>query len=155
VAGVTVFDDFAHHPTAVRATLEALRGSREAPATDPGAPAGRLVAVFEPRSYTSRTRVFQEAFAQAFGAADAVLVSAAHLPGKVPERERLSEAELVAGIRARGTRADFVPEVDAIVARLVGELRAGDRVVILSNGGFGGLHEKLLAGLRLARESGL
>ena len=76
-------------------------------------------------------------------------------PGKVPERERLSEAELVAGIRARGTRADFVPEVDAIVARLVGELREGDRVVILSNGGFGGLHEKLLAGLRLARESGL
>ena len=154
-AGVTVFDDFAHHPTAVRATLEALRGSREAPRTDPGAPGGRLVAVFEPRSYTSRTRVFQEAFAQAFGAADAVVVAAAHLPGKLPERERLSEAELVAGIRARGTRADFVPEVDAIVARLVGDLRKGDRVVILSNGGFGGLHEKLLAGLRLARESGL
>jgi UDP-N-acetylmuramate: L-alanyl-gamma-D-glutamyl-meso-diaminopimelate ligase len=155
VAGVTVFDDFAHHPTAVRATLDALRGTREAPGTDPGAPAGRLVAVFEPRSYTSRTRVFQEAFAQSFAAADAVLISAAHLPGKVPENERLSEVELVDGIRARGTRADFVPEVDAIVARLVGELRQGDRVVILSNGGFGGLHDKLLAGLRLARESGL
>ena len=75
-------------------------------------PAGRLVAVFEPRSYTSRTRVFQDDFAQAFAAADAVLVAAAHLPGKVPEDERLSEAELVAGIRReRRTRADFVPEV--------------------------------------------
>jgi UDP-N-acetylmuramate: L-alanyl-gamma-D-glutamyl-meso-diaminopimelate ligase len=132
----------------VRATLEALREDRKPDG-------GRLVAVFEPRSYTSRTRVFQQAFAQAFGAADVVLVSAAHLPGKVPEGQRLSEAELVAGIRAEGTRADFVPGVEAMVLRLLEELRPGDRVVILSNGGFGGLHEKLLSGLRLARESRL
>jgi UDP-N-acetylmuramate: L-alanyl-gamma-D-glutamyl-meso-diaminopimelate ligase len=140
--GVTVYDDFAHHPTAVRATLLALRE---------GGDPGRLVAVFEPRSYTSRTRVFQEDFADAFAAADRVIVAAAHLPQRVPEGQRLSEAALVAGIRKRGTEADFVPGVDAIVARLAGELRPGDRVVVLSNGAFGGLHEKLLSALDVAR----
>jgi UDP-N-acetylmuramate: L-alanyl-gamma-D-glutamyl-meso-diaminopimelate ligase len=140
VRGVTVYDDFAHHPTAVRATLEALRGG-------PSAAAGRLVAVFEPRSYTSRTRVFQEDFAAAFTLADEVLVAAAHLPGKVPEAQRLSEGELVDGIRARGGSAHFVPDVPALVARLAEDLRAGDRVAVLSNGGFGGLHDKLLAAL--------
>jgi UDP-N-acetylmuramate: L-alanyl-gamma-D-glutamyl-meso-diaminopimelate ligase len=146
VRGVTVYDDFAHHPTAVRATLEALR--RRA-GDDPAgkAPPGRLVAVFEPRSYTSRTRVFQEGFARAFGESDLVLVAAAHLPGKVPEGQRLSEAELVEAIKRAGTEAAFVPEVDAIVARLAAELDEGDRVVILSNGGFGGIHDKLLAAL--------
>jgi UDP-N-acetylmuramate: L-alanyl-gamma-D-glutamyl-meso-diaminopimelate ligase len=136
--GVTVYDDFAHHPTAVAATLQALRAA--------GGP-GRLIAVFEPRSYTSRTRVFQADFARAFGAADRVLVAAAHLPGKVPEAQRLSEAELVAAIRGQGRDAVFVPSVDAIVAALAAELRPGDRVAILSNGGFGAIHEKLLRAL--------
>jgi UDP-N-acetylmuramate: L-alanyl-gamma-D-glutamyl-meso-diaminopimelate ligase len=133
--GVTVYDDFAHHPTAVAATLAALRalGGR-----------GRLVAVFEPRSYTSRTRLFQADFARAFAGADRVVVSAAHLPGKVPEAQRLSEAELVAGIARQGTDASFIPGVDAIVETLSRELRPGDRVAILSNGGFGGIHDKLL-----------
>jgi UDP-N-acetylmuramate: L-alanyl-gamma-D-glutamyl-meso-diaminopimelate ligase len=144
VGEVTVYDDFAHHPTAVRASLEALREKR----------GGRLVAVFEPRSYTSRTRVFLDDFASAFTGADEVLVAAAHLPQKVPEAERLSETELVAQVRARGTSAHFVPGVDGIVTRLVQDLRPGDRVVILSNGGFGGLHDKLLAAL-VARENGL
>jgi UDP-N-acetylmuramate: L-alanyl-gamma-D-glutamyl-meso-diaminopimelate ligase len=137
IGGITVYDDFAHHPTAVRATLEALRA--------PGK--GRLVAVFEPRSYTSRTRWFQEDFAAAFTLADDVWVAAAHLPGKVPEAQRLSEAELVAAISARGGSARFVPQVEAIVEGLAAGLHAGDRVVVLSNGGFGGLHEKLLAAL--------
>jgi UDP-N-acetylmuramate: L-alanyl-gamma-D-glutamyl-meso-diaminopimelate ligase len=138
--GVTVYDDFAHHPTAVRETLRALR-------TLLAPPAGRLVAVFEPRSYTSRTRVFQEDFARAFQDADRVIVSAAHLPGKVPERERISEAELVRAISELGKDARFVPGVDDIVSLLAGEVREGDRVVILSNGGFGGIHEKLLRAL--------
>jgi UDP-N-acetylmuramate: L-alanyl-gamma-D-glutamyl-meso-diaminopimelate ligase len=137
VAGVTVYDDFAHHPTAVRATLDALR------ATAPG----RLVAVFEPRSYTARTRVFQEAFARALCVADEVVVAAAHLPGKIPEDERISEADLVASIRVSGVDAEFVPGVEDIVSRLAPRLRPGDRVAILSNGGFGGIHERLLTAL--------
>jgi UDP-N-acetylmuramate: L-alanyl-gamma-D-glutamyl-meso-diaminopimelate ligase len=135
--GVIVYDDFGHHPTAVRATLSALRR----------AVGGSLVAVFEPRSYTSRTRVFQDEYARSFGDADRVIVAAAHLPGKVPEGQRLSESELVEAIRGGGTAAEFIPTVDAIVDRLASELRAGDRVVVLSNGGFGGLPEKLLRAL--------
>jgi len=150
VGGVTVYDDFAHHPTAVKATLDALRGSE-------AAGDGRLFAVFEPRSYTSRTRVFQEAFATAFASADEVLVAAAHLPQKVPVAERLSEVDLVSGIESHGRKARFEPTVEGLVARLAGELRAGDRVAILSNGGFGGLHDRLLTalGARLARDGRL
>ena len=136
--GVTVYDDFAHHPTAVRVTLEALRALGGS---------GRLVAVFEPRSYTSRTRVFQDDFARAFMAADQVYVAAAHLPGKVPEASRLSEADLVEATNRAGGRAVFLPGVEAIVSALAGELREGDCVAILSNGGFGGIHEKLLRAL--------
>lgn len=142
--GVTVYDDFAHHPTAVRETLRALRAS--APAGG-----GRLVAVFEPRSYTSRTRVFQEDFARAFQDADMILVAAAHMPGKVPEGQRISERELVRAIAELGRDAQYVASVDDIVGQLARELKEGDRVVILSNGGFGGIHEKLLAALSASR----
>lgn len=138
--GVRVYDDFAHHPTAVEETLRALRAMEP----DGG---GRLFAVFEPRSYTSRTRVFQDRFAEAFRGADRVVVAAAHLPGKVPEGQRVSEAELVASARDRGVDASFVPTVEAIVETLAGELRGGDRVVVLSNGGFGGIHGRLLEAL--------
>ena len=136
--GVTVYDDFAHHPTAVAATLAALRalGGK-----------GRLVAVFEPRSFTAKTSAFQDGFARAFTGADRVVVAAAHLPGKVPEGQRLSEAGLVEGIRRGGGDAVFIPAVDEIVRALVAELRPGDRVAILSNGGFGGIHAKLLRAL--------
>jgi UDP-N-acetylmuramate: L-alanyl-gamma-D-glutamyl-meso-diaminopimelate ligase len=138
VKGITVYDDFAHHPTAVAQTLLALRTlSAE----------GRLIAVFEPRSYTSRTRIFQADFARAFAGADQVILAAAHLPGKVPEAQRLSEAELVKAICEAGADARFVPTVDAIVAEVARDARPGDRIVILSNGGFGGIHDKLLAAL--------
>jgi UDP-N-acetylmuramate: L-alanyl-gamma-D-glutamyl-meso-diaminopimelate ligase len=147
VAGVRVYDDFAHHPSAVRATLAAVRAGLDCAPGEAG-PAGRLVAVFEPRSYTSRTRVFQADFATAFAAADEVVVAAAYLPAKVPVEQRLSEVELVAGLRAHGVAAAFVPTVDAIVARLADELCPGDTVVVLTNGGFGGLHERLLSALR-------
>jgi UDP-N-acetylmuramate: L-alanyl-gamma-D-glutamyl-meso-diaminopimelate ligase len=138
VRGVTVYDDFAHHPTAVAATLAALRALGGS---------GRIVAVFEPRSYTARTRLFQEDFARALAAADRVVVAAAHLPGKVPEGQRLSEAELVEGIRREGSQAAFIPDVESIVQTLAPELGRGDRVAILSNGGFGGIHDKLLRSL--------
>jgi UDP-N-acetylmuramate: L-alanyl-gamma-D-glutamyl-meso-diaminopimelate ligase len=140
VRGVTVYDDFAHHPSAVRETLKAVRALVPAGT-------GRIVAVFEPRSYTSRTRVFEAEFARAFASADRVIVAAAHLPGKVPEGQRLSEADLVASIRQQGTPADLVSTVPEIVARLVHDLRTGDRVVVLSNGGFGQIHERLLEAL--------
>jgi UDP-N-acetylmuramate: L-alanyl-gamma-D-glutamyl-meso-diaminopimelate ligase len=136
--GVAVYDDFAHHPTAVEATLSALRALGGS---------GRLVAVFEPRSYTSRTKVFQDDFARAFRAADQVYVAAAHLPGRVPEAARLSESDLVEATNRAGGRAVFLPGVDAIVSALASELREGDRVAILSNGGFGGIHDKLLRAL--------
>ena len=138
--GVTVYDDFAHHPTAVRETVAALR-SRIGPAE-------RVVAVFEPRSYTSRTKVFELAFARAFATADEVLIAGAHLPGKVPEAQRISEESLVASINRESGRARFIPTVDAIVSDLSGRLCAGDHVLILSNGGFGGIHDKLLSALR-------
>ena len=141
VGGVTVYDDFAHHPTAVRETLKAVRGLMVPAGT------GRIVAVFEPRSYTSRTRVFEAEFARSFACADLVIVAAAHLPGKVPEGQRLSEADLVASIRREGTPAEVVPSVPEIVARLERELREGDRVVVLSNGGFGQIHDRLLQSL--------
>jgi UDP-N-acetylmuramate: L-alanyl-gamma-D-glutamyl-meso-diaminopimelate ligase len=156
VAGVAVYDDFAHHPTAVRATLLALRqrtasaGSGPAGAEPTAPQGGRLVAVFEPRSYTARTRTFQDAFADALALADRVLVSAAHAPGKVPADERISEDRLVARARAAGAEAAFVPAVEEIVGVLCETLRPGDDVVILSNGGFGGLHDKLIQALERA-----
>ena len=106
------------------------------------------MAVFEPRSYTSRTRVFQDDFAQALGGADLAVVAAAHLPAKVPPDQRVSEADLVRGIAAAGGQGRLVQHVDDIVTMLAGELRPGDHVVVLSNGGFGGIHEKLLAALQ-------
>jgi UDP-N-acetylmuramate: L-alanyl-gamma-D-glutamyl-meso-diaminopimelate ligase len=139
IRGITVYDDFAHHPTAVRATLGALR--------ERGAGEGRLVAVFEPRSYTSRTSHFQEQYAQALALADRAIVAAAYLPEKVPEGERLSEANLVASIAALGREAAFVPTAEGIVTELARSLRAGDRVVVLSNGGFGGIHDRILGAL--------
>jgi UDP-N-acetylmuramate: L-alanyl-gamma-D-glutamyl-meso-diaminopimelate ligase len=142
VAGVALYDDFAHHPTAVRATLRALRS------LDPPDAAGRLIAVFEPRSYTSRTRTFQDDFARALAAADLVIVAGAHLPAKVPEGQRLSEAELTAATSALGADARFIRQVEEIVEAVAREARSGDRVVILSNGGFGGIHERLLGALR-------
>ncbi len=138
--GIAVYDDFAHHPTAVRETLRALRAL----------PGGRLWAVFEPRSYTSRTRVFQDDYARAFAGADQVLVAAAHLPARIPEHLRLSEQGLVEAIGAAGGEARFVPAVDAIVGLLAAELRDGDRVVVLSNGAFGGLHDRLLRALSVS-----
>jgi len=139
VRGVSVYDDFAHHPTAVRETIAALRSRLLA--------GERLITVFEPRSYTSRTRVFEKDFARAFATSDEVLIAAAHLPGKVPEAERISEETLVASINAAGGKARFVPEVGEIVTDLAQNLSSGDHVLILSNGGFGAIHQRLLDAL--------
>jgi UDP-N-acetylmuramate: L-alanyl-gamma-D-glutamyl-meso-diaminopimelate ligase len=107
-----------------------------------------VVAIFEPRSYTSRTKVFESDFARAFATADEVVISRAHLPGKVPEAQRISEEMLVTSINREGGRARYIGAVDEIVGEMAARLRSGDHVLILSNGAFGGIHEKLLAALR-------
>lgn len=135
--GVTILDDFAHHPTAVSETLAALRA---------GYPGRRIWAVFEPRSASSCRRVFQDDFARSFGAADEVVVAAV-FRSTLPEHERLSAEGLVADLQKRGQRARYVPEVDAIVDTVVREHRPGDLVVVMSNGGFGGIHRKLIEAL--------
>ena len=136
-AGVTVMDDFAHHPTAVHETLSALRT---------GYPDRRIWAVFEPRSASSCRRVFQDDFARSFSAADEVVVAAV-FRSSLPESERLSAEQLVDDLRARQQRARYIPAVDDIVQTVVDEHRRGDIVVLMSNGGFGGIHRKLLQAL--------
>jgi len=135
--GVTVLDDFAHHPTAVLETLSALRY---------GYPGRRVWAVFEPRSASSCRRVFQDDFARAFGAADEVVIAAV-FRSNLPESERLSAEQLVDDLRAGGHHARHIPEIDDIVATIAAEGRSGDVVVLMSNGGFGGIHQKLLKAL--------
>jgi len=135
--GVTILDDFAHHPTAVHETLSALRS---------GYPGRRVWAVFEPRSASSCRRVFQDDFARAFSAADEVVLAAV-FRSSLPESERLDADQLVADVRARGQNARHIPEIPDIINTIVREHRAGDVVVLMSNGGFGGIHGKLLAAL--------
>jgi UDP-N-acetylmuramate: L-alanyl-gamma-D-glutamyl-meso-diaminopimelate ligase len=135
--GVLVLDDFAHHPTAVHETLAALRT---------GYPDRRIWAVFEPRSASSCRRIFQDDFAGAFGAADEVIVAAV-FRSSLPEAERLSAEQLVADLRQRGQAARHIPEVDDIIATIVAERRDGDIVLLMSNGGFGGIHRRLLQAL--------
>jgi UDP-N-acetylmuramate: L-alanyl-gamma-D-glutamyl-meso-diaminopimelate ligase len=140
--GVLVIDDFAHHPTAVRETLRALRtkyGGR------------RLIAVFEPRSWSSRLAVFQDDYVQAFNPADYVVISGVFDSDKVTEKGKaLNTAELIEGISQQGKPALALPDADRIVAHLLPRLQQGDVVAIMSNGGFGGIHEKILGGLKTA-----
>jgi UDP-N-acetylmuramate: L-alanyl-gamma-D-glutamyl-meso-diaminopimelate ligase len=136
--GVTVIDDFGHHPTAIEETAEALRRRH----LRPGA---KLWALFEPRSNTTKRKVFQHELARALAAADGVILSEVFEPHKVPEGDRLDVAALVEEVRGVHGRSCFVePDADAIVARLAPLVHAGDVVVVFSNGGFGGIHEKLL-----------
>jgi UDP-N-acetylmuramate: L-alanyl-gamma-D-glutamyl-meso-diaminopimelate ligase len=137
--GVTVIDDFAHHPTAVRETLAALRARY---------PGRRVIAVFEPRSNTSRRTVFQTDYARAFGDADEVVVAEVQdtpiysATGEVTER--FSARQLVSDLRGQGREAVAIDGVDAIVDHLVGLHAPGDVIITLSNGAFGAIWEKLL-----------
>ena len=139
VNGITVYDDFAHHPTAVKATLEALREA---------CPERRIWAVFEPRSATSIRRDFQEAYGAAFDDADRVLIAPVFLPEKAPDGNRFSVGELVEGLRGRGLKADAMGSVEGTVAHLADHATPGDRIVFMSNGGFGGIHDKTLDRLK-------
>jgi UDP-N-acetylmuramate: L-alanyl-gamma-D-glutamyl-meso-diaminopimelate ligase len=139
VRGVSVFDDFAHHPTAIRETLRAVRWSY---------PDRRIWAIFEPRSATSCRRVFQADFARAFAeaAADETILAAV-FRSTLPEDERLDVGALVRELTRAGLRARQIPQVDDIVRTVAAEARDGDLVIIMSNGGFDGIHDKLLGAL--------
>jgi UDP-N-acetylmuramate: L-alanyl-gamma-D-glutamyl-meso-diaminopimelate ligase len=136
VRGVTVIDDFGHHPTAMRETLLGLRQQF---------PHRRLWALFEPRSNTTRRSVFQKDLPVALASADGVFVAQVAALEQIPAEERLHPEQVVADINAAGVPAYYEADADAIVARLNPLLREGDVVVVFSNGGFGGIHQKLLA----------
>ena len=138
--GVTVIDDFAHHPTAVDETLKALRQKYSE---------GRLIVVFEPRSRSSRLSVFEEAYKKAFSHADSVIIAGVFNPEDAKTYgEVLDVPKLVADINDSGKPAVTLPDADAIVEHLTPQLADGDVVAIMSNGGFGGIHDKLLSKLR-------
>ena len=138
--GVTVIDDFAHHPTAVRETLLGLSNR------DRGR---RLIAVFEPRSWSSRLKVFQDDYAAAFKSADYVVIASVFDSQNVLEKgESLDTSKLIEDIAKQGKPAFALPDADEIMGHLLPQLKDGDVVAIMSNGGFGGIHEKILTALR-------
>lgn len=134
-AGVTVVDDFGHHPTAIRETLKALRIKH---------PTQKLWAVFEPRSQSTRRNVFQNDFPTAFGGADAVIIAEVAFANVLSAEERLNTAQLLADLRANGKPAEFLPDVDAIVQHLAQHAQGGDVICVFTNGGFGNIHARLL-----------
>ncbi len=136
--GITVVDDFAHHPTAIRETLAGAR------LRWPGA---RMWAIFEPRSATTRRNVFQNALVDAFLPADRIVIGSHARLNEIPEAERFSPERLAEELEASGRWARAIAEVDAIVTTVAEEARPGDVVMVCSNGAFGGLHEKLLSAL--------
>ncbi|HJR60263.1 MAG TPA: UDP-N-acetylmuramate:L-alanyl-gamma-D-glutamyl-meso-diaminopimelate ligase [Vicinamibacterales bacterium] len=141
-AGVMVYDDFAHHPTAIEETLAGVRSAH---------PARRIWAIFEPRSATSCRRIFQADFARALGRADRVILPAV-FRSTLPDDQRLSAEGVVADLQKAGVEADFIPRTDDIVSTVARDTRAGDLVIIMSNGGFDNIHQKLLDALA-AREA--
>jgi UDP-N-acetylmuramate: L-alanyl-gamma-D-glutamyl-meso-diaminopimelate ligase len=136
--GVTVIDDFGHHPTAIRETLRALRIKY---------PREKIWAVFEPRSNTTRRNVFQTELAGAFVDANAVVIAQVARLEQLPVAERLNPERLMEDLRAGGKDASYLPDADAIVAHLARHAQGGEVVCVFSNGGFGAIHEKLLATL--------
>jgi UDP-N-acetylmuramate: L-alanyl-gamma-D-glutamyl-meso-diaminopimelate ligase len=136
--GVSVIDDFGHHPTAIRETLRALRlkyGSE------------KLWAIFEPRSNTTRRNVFQSELAVAFAAADAVVIAQVARLEQLPPQDRLDPAKLMEDLKASAKESAYLPDTDAIVEYVASRAKGGDVVCVFSNGGFGGIHEKLLRSL--------
>ncbi|MEO6817355.1 MAG: UDP-N-acetylmuramate:L-alanyl-gamma-D-glutamyl-meso-diaminopimelate ligase [Edaphobacter sp.] len=134
VEGITIIDDFAHHPTAIRETLRALRESY---------PGRRLIAVLEPRSNTLRRNIFEVDLVESLALADSVVLTNVFKSESIPVKERLIPENVVARLNQLGTPAAVYADVDAIVEALVPQLRTGDIVAILSNGGFGSIYQKL------------
>ena len=139
VNGVTVVDDFAHHPTAIGLAIDGLRQKYLN---------RRLWVIFEPRSNTTRRNIFQDDLATALKKADLVVIPAVPDPEKVEEEDRLDPVKLVEDISKGDAKAWYLGEVGEIVSHVVDRAKSGDVIAVLSNGGFGGIHEKLLAGLK-------
>ena len=137
-AGVTVLDDFAHHPTSVLETLRALKGRY---------PGRRIWAVLEPRSWSLRRNIFQDRLLRAFDAADRVVMAGVYRSKEIPPEERLDPEGVARTLAGQGKQARFLADVNAIVDHLAEELAPGDVVAVMSNGAFGGLHQKLLRAL--------
>ncbi|MZH05037.1 MAG: UDP-N-acetylmuramate:L-alanyl-gamma-D-glutamyl-meso-diaminopimelate ligase [Nitrospinae bacterium] len=136
--GIVVIDDFAHHPTAIDLTIDAVKKAY---------PNQRVWAVFEPRSATSRRKVFEEAFPKSFLKADRVVFAGLFAPEKIKEEERLNVEGVTASIRESGGIADYIPQVNDIVDFIIKNSTSGDVILIMSSGGFGGIHQKILEGL--------
>jgi UDP-N-acetylmuramate: L-alanyl-gamma-D-glutamyl-meso-diaminopimelate ligase len=141
-AGITVIDDFAHHPTEVKETVYATRRRY---------PKSTLVAVFEPRTNTSRRSFFQQRYAESFEGADRVVLVPPFDPGKIPEQERFDSARLVAALEDRGQQAGLCRNADAVVEMLSDLLQDGDVVLVMSNGAFDDIHQKLLNAFKRRR----
>ncbi len=139
INGVTVIDDFAHHPTAIRETLRALRLRY---------PESRLWAVIEPRSNTLRRNVFEQELTESLSLADEIVMAAVYQATNIPGDQILHPEHIVKALESRGHSARQLPDVAAIVAYLVANLKSGDVVAILSNGGFDGIYQKLPEALR-------
>ena len=137
VSGVAVYDDFAHHPTAIAETLAGVRSAY---------PERRIWAIFEPRSATSCRRIFQSEFVHALSRADVVVLPAV-FRSTLSEEERLSPEQVVHDLRSAGVDARYVPQVDEIVRLVARDGRDGDLVIVMSNGGFDDIHQKLLGAL--------
>jgi len=139
VGGVVVIDDFGHHPTAIGQTLTAMRHRY---------PGHRLWAIFEPRSNTTRRAVFQHQLPDALKLADGVFISQVARLDQLPEADRLNPEAVVAAISASGKPAFYEPDVAHILDQLIPLVRRNDVIVVFSNGGFDGIHSKILARLR-------
>ena len=145
VNGITVIDDFAHHPTAIKETLEGVKQKY---------PNRRIIAVFEPRSWTTRKKIFQDEYPKSFAPADYVILAPIFEAHRLAADDLLSVPQVIEDLRAQGKiaheigGADSNASADAIVAHLAPELRAGDVVMMMSNGGFGAIHQKLLEALK-------
>jgi UDP-N-acetylmuramate: L-alanyl-gamma-D-glutamyl-meso-diaminopimelate ligase len=138
--GVKVYDDFAHHPTAIRETLKALRFRH---------PSERLWALFEPRSNTTRRNVFQQELADAFGDANVAVVAQIDRLEQLSPEERLDPERLIAEIERHGIEAHYLPDATAIAEYVGAHARPGDVIAVMSNGGFGGIHRKLADALSM------
>jgi UDP-N-acetylmuramate: L-alanyl-gamma-D-glutamyl-meso-diaminopimelate ligase len=138
IDGIVIIDDFAHHPTAVRETIAAARqkyGTR------------RIIAIYEPRSYTAQRREFEESYAEAFMQADGVIMAGLFHPERYDGNTALRPQELVKRWNEAGKDAAYLPNADDIIERVARGARSGDIVLIMSNGGFGGIHDRLIRAL--------